>query len=502
MAKTIMIQGTMSNAGKSLLTAGLCRIFRQDGYWVAPFKSQNMALNSYITSEGLEMGRAQVMQAEAAGIEPSVLMNPILLKPTNDTGSQVIVNGEVLGTMSARDYFKYKKNLVPDIMKAFRALAEKNDIIVIEGAGSPAEINLKTDDIVNMGMAKMADAPVLLAGDIDRGGVFAQLYGTVELLEPEERKRIKGLIINKFRGDKTILDPGIEMLEEKCGIPVVGVAPYLDIQVEDEDSLTERFDRGQETGLIDIAVIRIPRISNFTDFNPLESIPGVSLRYVKHTSDLKNPDVIILPGTKNTMEDLRWLRESGMEALILKAADRGTLIFGICGGYQMLGETLSDPHGVEAGGSMRGMGLLPMDTIFAEKKTRTQVTGRFLDLDGDYETLSEVEFTGYEIHMGDSVRRNPAKPCTSVRDEVTGKEKTEGTFTRNVCGTYVHGIFDKEETALALIRAAGKKKGVDVSRMEGVDFASFKEQQYDILAAELRKHLDMKKIYEILEQGV
>lgn len=502
MAKTIMIQGTMSNAGKSLLTAGLCRIFRQDGYRVAPFKSQNMALNSYITSEGLEMGRAQVMQAEAAGIEPSVLMNPILLKPTNDTGSQVIVNGEVLGTMSARDYFKYKKNLVPDIMKAFRALAEKNDIIVIEGAGSPAEINLKTDDIVNMGMAKMADAPVLLAGDIDRGGVFAQLYGTVELLEPEERKRIRGLIINKFRGDKTILDPGIEMLEEKCGIPVVGVAPYLDIQVEDEDSLTERFDRDQETGLIDIAVIRIPRISNFTDFNPLESIPGVSLRYVKHTSDLKNPDVIIIPGTKNTMEDLRWLRESGMEALILKAADRGTLIFGICGGYQMLGETLSDPHGVEAGGSMRGMGLLPMDTIFAEKKTRTQVTGRFLDLDGDYETLSEVEFTGYEIHMGDSVRRNPAKPCTSVRDEVTGKEKTEGTFTRNVCGTYVHGIFDKEETALALIRAAGKKKGVDVSRMEGVDFASFKEQQYDILAAELRKHLDMKKIYEILEQGV
>ena len=502
MAKTIMIQGTMSNAGKSLLTAGLCRIFRQDGYRVAPFKSQNMALNSYITSEGLEMGRAQVMQAEAAGIEPSVLMNPILLKPTNDTGSQVIVNGEVLGTMSARDYFKYKKNLVPDIMKAFRALAEKNDIIVIEGAGSPAEINLKTDDIVNMGMAKMADAPVLLAGDIDRGGVFAQLYGTVELLEPEERNRIRGLIINKFRGDKTILDPGIEMLEEKCGIPVVGVAPYLDIQVEDEDSLTERFDRGQETGLIDIAVIRIPRISNFTDFNPLESIPGVSLRYVKHTSDLKNPDVIILPGTKNTMEDLRWLRESGMEALILKVADRGTLIFGICGGYQMLGETLSDPHGVEAGGSMRGMGLLPMDTIFAEKKTRTQVTGRFLDLDGDYETLSEVEFTGYEIHMGDSVRRNPAKPCTSVRDGVTGKEKTEGTFTRNVCGTYVHGIFDKEETALALIRAAGKKKGVDVSRMEGVDFASFKEQQYDILAAELRKHLDMKKIYEILEQGV
>lgn len=502
MAKKIMIQGTMSNAGKSLLTAGLCRIFRQDGYRVAPFKSQNMALNSFITSEGLEMGRAQVMQAEAAGIEPSVLMNPILLKPTNDTGSQVIVNGEVLGTMSARDYFKYKKKLIPDIMKAFNALAEKNDIIVIEGAGSPAEINLKTEDIVNMGMAELAGAPVLLVGDIDRGGVFAQLYGTVELLEPEERERVKGLIINKFRGDKTILDPGIRMLEEKCGIPVVGVAPYLDIQVEDEDSLTERFDRNQETGLIDIAVIRIPRISNFTDFNPLESIPGVSLRYVKHTADLRNPDVIILPGTKNTMEDLRWLRESGMEALILKAADRGTLIFGICGGYQMLGETLSDPYGVEAGGSMRGMGLLPMDTVFAEKKTRTQVTGTFLELSGDYAPLSGVEFTGYEIHMGDSVRKAPAKPCTSVRDGVTGREKSEGTFTENVCGTYVHGIFDKEETALALVRAAGNKKGVDVSQMAGVDFAAFKEQQYDILAAELRRHLDMEKIYEILEQSV
>ena len=459
MAKTIMIQGTMSNAGKSLLTAGLCRIFHQDGYRVAPFKSQNMALNSYITSEGLEMGRAQVMQAEAAGIEPSVLMNPILLKPTNDTGSQVIVNGEVLGTMSARDYFKYKKNLVPDIMKAFRSLSRENDIVVIEGAGSPAEINLKTEDIVNMGMAEMADAPVLLVGDIDRGGVFAQLYGTVELLEPEERNRIKGLIINKFRGDKTILDPGIRMLEEKCRIPVVGVAPYLDIQVEDEDSLTERFDRDQETGLIDIAVIRIPRISNFTDFNPLESIPGVSLRYVKHPAELRNPDVIILPGTKNTMEDLRWLRESGMEALILKAAARGTLIFGICGGYQMLGESLSDPYGVEAGGSMRGMGLLPMETVFAEKKTRTQVTGKFLELSGDYEILSGVEFTGYEIHMGDSIRKGNGKPCTSILDSVTGQEKTEGAFKENVCGTYVHGIFDKEEAALALVQAAGKKEG-------------------------------------------
>ena len=496
MAKTIMIQGTMSNAGKSLLAAGLCRIFHQDGYRVAPFKSQNMALNSFITSEGLEMGRAQVMQAEAAGTEPSVLMNPILLKPTNDVGSQVIVNGEVLGTMSARDYFKYKKKLVPDIMKAFNKLAEENDIIVIEGAGSPAEINLKNEDIVNMGMAKMAKAPVLLAGDIDRGGVFAQLYGTVELLEEDERKMIKGLIINKFRGDKTILDPGVAMLEEKCGIPVVGVAPYMNIQVEDEDSLTERFERPQEVGQIDMAVIRVPRISNFTDFNPLESIPGVSLRYVQH------PYVIFLPGTKNTMEDLKWLRESGMETLILKAAASGTLIFGICGGYQMLGETLSDPYGVEAGGSMRGMGLLPMDTVFAEKKTRTQVNGRFLEMDQAFETLSNVEFTGYEIHMGESRRKNGATASTFTCDSVTGTEKTEGTFRKNVCGTYVHGIFDKEDVAMGLVRAVGEKKGIDVSDMAGVDFAAFKETQYNILASELRKHLDMKRIYEILEEGI
>ena len=335
-----MVQGTMSNAGKSLLAAGLCRIFAQDGYKVAPFKSQNMALNSFITEEGLEMGRAQVMQAEAAGIKPSVYMNPILLKPTNDVGSQVIVNGEVLGTMSARDYFRYKKKLVPDILKAFHKLSEEYDIIVIEGAGSPAEINLKSEDIVNMGMAKMAHAPVLLVGDIDRGGVFAQLVGTVELLEKEERARIKGLIINKFRGDKSILDPGIEMLEERVGIPVVGVTPYLHIEVEDEDSLTERFCGNQEVAAIDLAVIRLPRISNFTDFNPFESMEGVSLRYVTSVSELKNPDMILLPGTKNTMEDLKWLRQSGLENAICKATAEGKIIFGICGGYHSMSRSM------------------------------------------------------------------------------------------------------------------------------------------------------------------
>ena len=504
MAKAIMIQGTMSNAGKSLLAAGLCRIFRQDGYSVAPFKSQNMALNSFITEEGLEMGRAQVMQAEAAGIRPSVKMNPILLKPTNDVGSQVIVNGEVLGTMSARDYFKYKKKLVPDIMKAYQELSDEYDIIVIEGAGSPAEINLKNDDIVNMGMAKMAKAPVLLVGDIDRGGVFAQLIGTVDLLEPSERDMVKGLIINKFRGDKTILDPGVKMLEERSHIPVVGVAPYMNIQVEDEDSLTERFDRKQSAGLIDIAVIRVPRISNFTDFNPFESVEGVSLRYVQHVSELKNPDMIILPGTKNTMEDLLWMRENGLEAAVLKAAAAGCIVFGICGGYQMLGDTLSDPYHVEAGGKIRGMGLLPMDTVFASQKTRTRVTGEFLSMPGTFAALSGVSLEGYEIHMGESVRKEGILPATKliVSGNQPEETKTEGAFHENVCGTYVHGVFDKEEVVEALIRILGERKGIDVSSMTGIDFAAFKETQYNILAAELRKHLDMKKIYSILEEGV
>ena len=368
MAKVIMVQGTMSNAGKSLLVAGLCRIFKQDGLRVAPFKSQNMALNSFITSEGLEMGRAQVMQAEAAGIEPMVCMNPILLKPTNHTGSQVIVNGEVLRNMSARDYFAFKKKLIPDIKKAFKKLEEYADIIVIEGAGSPAEINLKQNDIVNMGMAEMVDAPVLLVGDIDRGGVFAQLLGTLMLLEEKEKRRVKGLIINKFRGDKSILDPGIEMLEEKGNVPVVGVVPYMELSLEDEDSLTERFDRKSE-GLIDIAVIRYPRISNFTDFNVFEQMPEVTVRYVTSISELHHPDMIFLPGSKNTMGDLKWMRQNGLEAAVKKLSE-DIPVFGICGGYQMLGKEISDPDGVEEGGKIRGMELLPVSTILmAEKKT-------------------------------------------------------------------------------------------------------------------------------------
>ena len=288
MAKNLMVQGTMSNAGKSIVTAGILRVLKQDGYSVAPFKSQNMALNSYITKDGLEMGRAQVMQAEAAGIEPCVQMNPILLKPTSDVGSQVIVNGVPLKNMPAKEYFKYKKKLIPDILSAYETLDRQYDVIVLEGAGSPAEINLKQDDIVNMGMAALVDAPVLLVGDIDRGGVFAQLLGTLMLLEEPEKERVKGLIINKFRGDKTILDPGVVMLEERGHVPVVGVVPYMELSIDDEDSLSSRFDRREE-GLIDIAVIRYPRISNFTDLSVLEQIGQVSVRYVDSVSCRRYP---------------------------------------------------------------------------------------------------------------------------------------------------------------------------------------------------------------------
>lgn len=496
MAKPIMVQGTTSNAGKSFLAAALCRIFRQDGHTVAPFKSQNMALNSFITADGLEMGRAQVMQAEAAGIAPSVEMNPILLKPTNDTGSQVIVNGQVRGVMSAREYFSFKKQLIPDVMQAYQTLADRHEIIVLEGAGSPAEINLKQEDIVNMGMARMAGAPVLLCADIDKGGVFASLYGTVALLEPEERARIKGLIINNFRGDKTILDPGVKMLEELTGIPVVGVVPHLQVDLDDEDSLTERFDRSGGRGLVDIAVVRLPRISNFTDFNSLSRMPEVSLRYVKSASQLGSPDAVILPGTKNTMEDLRWLRQSGMEAAILKHAAAGGAVVGICGGYQMLCRTISDPEGVEAGGDMRGMGLLEADTVFLGEKERTRVSGRMEHACGVFRELNAVPFTGYEIHMG----RTSGQTNLS-RMEQDGRIKTDGMARENVWGSYVHGIFDQGEFARAFVSCLLRAKGLDPA--QGVeDWEDYKQRQYDLLADGVRQSMDMEKIYRILEEGI
>lgn len=493
-AKAIMIQGTMSNAGKSVLTAGLCRIFRQDGYSVAPFKSQNMALNSFVTREGLEMGRAQVMQAEAAGVEPSVRMNPILLKPSSDMGSQVIVNGEVLGDMRASDYFRHKKELVPQILASYRSLAEEHDVIVLEGAGSPAEINLRQDDIVNMGMARRANAPVLLCGDIDRGGVFASLYGTVKLLEPDEQARIKGLIINKFRGDVDILRPGLGQLEALSGKPVLGVVPMMDVDVDDEDSLSHRLSGGGRVGLVDIAVVRLPRLSNFTDFNPLERMEEVTLRYVRNPRELGRPDLVILPGTKNTMDDLRWLRESGMETAVLKHASAGGAVIGICGGYQMLGNTVSDPDGVEGGGSLRGLGLLPADTVFQGEKTRTRVTGAFRAPEGLFRALAGVAFEGYEIHMGRT--ESGAAPLAEFTTQ-TGERRSDGLSAGNVWGCYVHGIFDKAAAAAALVNALLAAKGLEPGAAS-VDWQAYAQQQYDKLAAGLRASLDMKRIYRIL----
>ena len=485
MAKNIMIQGTMSNAGKSLLCAGLCRIFKQDGYRVAPFKSQNMALNSFITADGGEMGRAQVVQAEAAGIAPDVRMNPILLKPTTDVGSQVIVNGKVQGNMRAMEYYRRKREFVPAVMEAYRSLAEEYDILVIEGAGSPAEINLKQEDIVNMGLAKLVDAPVLLVGDIDRGGVFAQLYGTVALLEADERARIKGTVVNKFRGDKKILEPGIQILEELCGVPVAGVIPYVDVDIDDEDSLTERFRRDSERKLLDIAVIRLPRISNFTDFSPFARYENVSLRYVEKVSDLHRPDMILIPGTKSTISDLKWLRQSGLEGAVLKAAASGTLVFGICGGYQMLGRSVSDPDQVEAAGvtEIAGMNLLPMDTVFHGEKVQTQTNGIFSEIQGMLSCLNGLSYGGYEIHMGRS---------QEALNPVTGKD--------NVYGSYVHGIFDAPGVADTILKALCRQKGIDFDTLGTFDMGAYKEQQYDKLAAAVREGLDMELVYKILNR--
>ena len=487
MAKNIMIQGTMSNAGKSLLAAGLCRIFRQDGYRVAPFKSQNMALNSFITKAGAEMGRAQVVQAEAAGIEPDVRMNPILLKPTTDVGSQVIVNGQVQGNMRAMEYYRRKREFIPAVMEAYNSLAQEYDIIVIEGAGSPAEINLKATDIVNMGLAELVDAPVLLVGDIDRGGVFAQLYGTIALLEPREQQRIKGTIVNKFRGDRAILQPGIDILEKICGVPVAGVIPYTHVDIDDEDSLSTRFHTGDGRKDIDIAVVKLPRISNFTDVSPLERFESVSVRYIERPDQLHQPDMILLPGTKSTIADLLWLRQSGLEAAICQQAARGCIVFGICGGYQMLGTSIRDPLGVEAAGvtEVKGMGLLPMDTVFQGEKVQQQTGGVFGTISGPLHSLSGMAYTGYEIHMGRSGQQLP--PLVSRG---------------NVYGSYIHGIFDGAGIAQAVIGDLAARKGIDPGTLTVFDPERYKQEQYDKLADAVRGGLDMDFVYRVLNREV
>lgn len=487
-ANCIMVQGTMSGAGKSLLCAALCRIFAQDGYRVAPFKSQNMALNSFVTRDGLEMGRAQVVQAQAAGIEPDVRMNPILLKPSSDTGSQVIVNGEVRGQMKAADYFRHKKQLIPDILAAYESLAAEVDIIVIEGAGSPAEINLKADDIVNMGLAKLVDAPVLLTGDIDRGGVFAQLYGTVALLEPEERARIRGLIINKFRGDVEILRPGLSMLEEKTGLPILGVVPYLRVDIEDEDSLSERLGIHDGVKPLRVVIVRLPHISNFTDFITLEQHPLLGVDYVDSARALGTPDLVILPGTKNTVEDLLWLRQSGLEAAIQHLAAKGTPVLGVCGGYQMLGRTLEDPTGSESGRpqTLRGMDLLPAKTVFADQKRRTQTEA--VVAAGPF---AGARLTGYEIHTG--------------RTEVEGKAlctladgRADGCVSGNVFGTYLHGLFDTGELTEKLTAWLCGRRGIDPAQAALVPMEEYRQQQLDKLADGVRAALDMGAVYRAM----
>ena len=485
----------MSNAGKSLLAAGLCRIFKQDGYRVAPFKSQNMALNSFATKEGLEMSRAQVVQAEAAGTDPLVCMNPILLKPTDDQGSQVIINGKSIGNMKARDYFKFKTELIPVIKEAFRKLEDQFDIIVIEGAGSPAEINLKENDIVNMGLAEMVDAPVLLVGDIDRGGVFAQLLGTLMLLEESEKERVCGLIINKFRGDASLLDSGIEMLEEKGGVPVVGTVPYMDIKVEDEDSLSDRLTANRR-GLIDIAVVRLPKISNFTDLDVFEQFPDVSVRYISEPEELRGADMVVLPGSKSTIADLTWLREKGMEKEIISLSRSGVPVFGICGGYQMLGVEVSDPEGVEGGGKVEGLGLLPVSTVLTGSKKTEQFSGHFCNVDGLLAGLSGLEVEGYEIHMGQTFPEGCMAQCAADFTS-SGTGVCEG----NVYGTYIHGIFDREGVAAAVVEALAEKKGVSLSGGDASGHREFKEREYDRLAAILRENLDMDRIYSMLREA-
>ena len=492
--KNIMILGTGSNVGKSIITAGLCRVFKQDGYKVSPFKSQNMALNSYITKDGKEMGRAQVVQAEAAGIDPEVYMNPILLKPTTDRKSQVIVNGKVLKNMEAREYFAYKHNLKGEIMKAYNFIKENYDISVLEGAGSPAEINLKEDDIVNTGMAEMADAPVLLVGDIDRGGVFASLYGTVMLLEESERKRIKGIVINKFRGDVTLLDPGIKMLEEVINIPVLGVVPYVKLDIEEEDSLGIKSFNTKQDGKINISVIKLKHISNFTDMNALDQYSDINIKYITKASDLGNEDMIIIPGSKNTVEDMKDLSDRGISEKILRSAKAGTVIFGICGGFQILGEKIKDPYNIESKiKEIAGLGLLEMETTMLHDKVTTQYGEKLSNVSGILDGGNDIKINGYEIHQGISATDR------GKNNIVLGNEKDiKGAVKNNIIGTYIHGVFDNNEFTNFILNKIRKEKGIDEVN-EYFDFQEFKEQEYNKLAEVLRNNLDISKIYKIME---
>lgn len=479
----IMIQGTASSAGKSLMAAALCRIFSNDGFAVCPFKSQNMSLNSYVTMEGLEMGRAQVLQASAARAEPSAFMNPILLKPTSDRKSQVIIKGRPYMNMDAAEYFNFKPVLKDMIKDIYSDLEGKFDIVVIEGAGSPAEINLKDNDIVNMGMAEIADAPVLLVADIDKGGVFASIYGTVMLLEENERKRIKGIIINKFRGDKSILKSGIDMIESLVGVPVVGVVPYMELKLDEEDGACD-FSRYGNGGII-ISVIKLPHISNFTDFDSFRFDDDVSLRFITSPDEIEGSDMLIIPGSKNTIDDLRWLKRSGFKEAI---TDFKGIVFGICGGYQMMGRTIVDTEGweVEKGETEQGFGIFDTVTEFKGDKVTLNVEG---------EAIGNSIY-GYEIHSGKTYGN--AAPFVHISsNEGKRVDYFDGDMKYGrLYGTYVHGIFDSNEFRSCILNSIRRQKQFE--ERNGADLNEKREEEIERLAAVVRESLDMDYLYRLI----
>ncbi len=508
MANSIMLMGTSSHVGKSILTTALCRIFHQEGRKVVPFKAQNMALNSYVTKDGKEMGRAQVAQAEAAGLEPMVDMNPVLLKPTGNSCSQVIINGKAVGNMSAREYHKgYSLKAFGAVTEALARLQAEFDTLVIEGAGSPAEVNLKANDIVNMRVAKHLNAPVLLIADIDRGGALASLVGTLELLDEEERALVKGLIINKFRGDVTLLMPAVDFLEEKTGKPVLGIVPHIeDMGIDDEDSVSlddKAVEQDQPQADLHIAVIQTPKISNFTDFDSLAAEPDVSLYYVKRAEELGNPDLIILPGSKNTTEDLLHLRECGLEAAIRAQVKAGTPLWGICGGYQMLGQKIADPlHTESQNDEVAGLGYLPMETTFAAEKLTSQVQAdgqlNFLGRD-----IAVKGLYGYEIHTGETKFDGQIQhPFTIVDRSNEAVHIVEGLTSQidgqgQVTGTYIHGIFDHDDFRRQVLNALRVRKGLTELPIQR-SVRQEKERAYNRLASVVRSSLDMEKLAEIM----
>ncbi|CAM3319054.1 Cobyric acid synthase [Xenorhabdus nematophila ATCC 19061] len=508
MTLSLMIQGTASDVGKSVLAAGFCRIFSQDGYRCTPFKSQNMALNSGITADGKEMGRAQIFQAEAAGIAPDVRMNPVLLKPTCDRKAQVVFMGKVMCSMNAAEYHEYKPQLLRQILEAYNGLAAETDIMVLEGAGSPAEINLRDRDIVNMGMAELVDAPVILVADIDRGGVFASIYGTLALISPEERARVKGVIINKFRGDLSLLKSGIDQIEALTQVPVLGVLPWLDLDLEDEDSVAlqeGKYDQPEQktADYLDIAVIQYPHIANFTDFNALAAQPDVHLRYVSAPSELHEADLIILPGSKNTLGDLAWLKIQGFDQAIIRAHQKKIPIIGICGGYQMLGKQIVDD--VESGLTwMAGLGLLDTETQFAHEKQTAQVRGIVMPaLSGILNLCCQQPIAGYEIHMGLTRLGEQAMPFAKMHLH-NGEEKIwfDGAVTQDssVMGSYLHGLFDQNSFTRPLLNQLRLRKGCTPLENVTFSYAQHKEKQFDILAASMREHLDIGRIYKLMSE--